>query len=362
MGEFAGWQTPIWYSSISDEHLAVRNKVGIFDISHMGEFYFEGEGALEFLETLAASNVSKLQKGDSVYTVILNKKGAIKDEAVIYNFGDRYGMVCDAVAYEKLDNWFHEMAEELGSQVKIRNMTEDMVLLAIQGPESYDLFKNTYGKDLSGAKRFTAQDWDYNGRKVIISVSGYTREKGFELLFEEDGNNPELAHEFWAKLTGAGAVPCGLGARNTLRIECGFTLYEDETYEKDIPDSEVDEITPLEVGFSWMVDWEKNFVGKEALVKLKESGPRKKLFCLEMTEAGIPRGHYEVLQDGNNIGIVTSGTISPLTKKGIALALLDPGTSGEVEIKIRNNIRKAKIVSPPFYDKEKYGAGRKEGK
>lgn len=360
MGEFAGWNMPIWYSSINDEHLAVRNSAGIFDISHMGEFYFEGKDALKFLEHVAISNVSKLQKGDSVYTCILNQHGAIKDEAVIYNFGDRYGMVCDAVAYEKLDEWFNKVAKDMGGDIKIRNMTRDMVLLAIQGPKAYDLFKDLYGKDLTGSKRFTAIDWDHNGKHVTISISGYTREKGFELLFEEDSSNPELSKEFWTKFTEAGAVPCGLGCRNTLRIECGFTLYPHETYELNLPNAEIDEITPLETRFSWMVDWDKEFIGKGALTKLKEQGIRKNMFCLEMAEPGIPRGDYLVFQNGKEIGKVTSGTLSPLTKKGIAIALLAPDTEGEVEIQIRNQLKKAKVVPAPFYDREKYGASRTE--
>ena len=360
MGEFAGWDMPIWYSSINDEHLAVRNSVGIFDISHMGEFYFEGKDALKFLGHVAVSNISKLEKGQAAYTVILNEHGAIKDEALIYNFGDKYGMVCDAVAYEKLEKWFNKVAKEMGGDIKVRNMTRDMVLLAIQGPKAYDLFKDIYGKDLTGSKRFTAIDWDYNGRHVTISISGYTREKGFELLFEEDSSNPALSHEFWTKFTGAGAIPCGLGCRNTLRIECGFTLYPHETYELQLPDAEIDEITPLETSFSWMVDWDKEFIGKEALAKLKEQGIRKNMFCLEMVEPAIPRDDYLVFQDGNEIGKVTSGTLSPLTKKGIAIALLKPGTEGDVEIQIRNQLKKAKVVSAPFYDREKYGAGRTE--
>ena len=365
MGDFAGWQMPIWYKGIKEEHNAVRNDVGIFDISHMGEFYFEGKDALEFLEYTSISNISKLNDGDSLYTCILNERGAIKDEAVIYKLKDDfYAMVCDAVAYQKLDAWFNTVKDSMSQKteidLKITNKTNDLVLLAIQGPASYDLLEKAFGVDLSDSKRFTAREWEYNGHPIIISVSGYTREKGFELLFEDEKPLPKAAPEIWQKLIDEGAQPCGLGARNTIRVECGFTLYEHETYEKQVSSSDIDESTPLEVNFGWMINWDKNFIGKQALTLQKEQGPSKKMSYLEIIDRGIPRGGYPIQKDGKQVGMVTSGTLSPLTDKGIAICFLPPEyeEGEEVDIIIRDRPVKAKVVKAPFYDREKYGANR----
>ena len=364
MGDFAGWEMPLWYKGIKDEHTAVRNDVGIFDISHMGEFYFEGADALKFLEHVSISTISKLNDGDSVYTCILNERGAIKDEAVIYKLKDDfYAMVCDAVTYQKLDAWFNMVLDSMAlageTDLKITNKTHDLVLLAIQGPRSYKLFQDKFGVDLSGAKRFTAQEWEYNGYPIIISVSGYTREKGFELLFEDQKpshptkpGEPKIAPQIWQKLIDGGAQPCGLGARNTIRIECGFTLYEHETYEAQLSSTDLDESSPLNVGFGWMIDWSKDFIGKRAL-QLQKEQLSKKMYCIESLERGIPRDGYPIHKDGQAIGVVTSGTLSPLTEKGIALCFLPPTFSegDEVDVIIRDKPVKAKLVKAPFYDK-----------
>ncbi|MBU7018137.1 MAG: glycine cleavage system aminomethyltransferase GcvT [Theionarchaea archaeon] len=360
MGEYSGWQMPLWYSSVKDEHMAVRNTVGMFDVSHMTEIYVSGADALAFLQYVATADVSVPPPVSATYTLFLNERGGIKDEGLIYNLGDKYMIVCDAVALEKLYSWLVTIKEGIslfgGADITIANKTFDMSLLSVQGPKAYEAAQELFSIDINSMWWFQCQKIEYQGIPVILSKSGYTGENGFELFCE----NPI---PLWEALIQRGVIPCGLAARDTLRIEAGYTLYGHETSEKQVLSQPFDEYTPLHAGFHmWEfspIKWDKPFVGKEALEIQKEMGIDKKLVHVEMIDRGIPRDGYEILRDGTPIGVITSGTQSVLSGKGIALGYVCEGEPGDkIEIVMRGEPKKAHIVVPPFYDPRKYGAFR----
>ncbi|MBU7013273.1 MAG: glycine cleavage system aminomethyltransferase GcvT [Theionarchaea archaeon] len=361
MGEYAGWHMPLWYSSVKNEHLAVRNNVGIFDVSHMTEIYVGGKDALKFLQYVATADVSIPPPISTTYTTFLNERGGIKDEGLIYNLGDKYMIVCDAVAMEKLYSWLMSLkgAASLAGDldVGITNKTFDISLLSVQGPKARAIAEKLFSIDIQDLWWFQCRETEYKGEPVLLSKSGYTGENGFELFVEMD------PLPLWENLLELGAAPCGLATRDTTRIEAGYTLYGHETMEKQVLSQPYDEYTPLHAGFHlWEfspIKWEKDFVGKEALEIQKRMGIDKNLIHLEMVDRGIPREGYIITKAGTPIGEVTSGTQSVITGKGIAIGYSSEGKPGEsVEIIIREEPRKATIVTPPFYDPKKYGAFR----
>lgn len=361
MGDYSGWQMPLWYSSVKDEHMAVRNTVGVFDVSHMTEIYVEGKDALTFLQYVATADVSVPPPVSATYTTFLNERGGIKDEGLIYNLGDKYMIVCDAVAMEKLVSWLETIREGISlfgeSDITIVNKTFDISLLSVQGPEAYEIAQELFSTDINAMWWFQCQKTEYQGTPVLLSKSGYTGENGFELFIEKD------PLPLWAALTEKGVTPCGLAARDTLRIEAGYTLYGHETLERQILSQPFDEYTPLDAGFHlWEfspIKWEKSFIGKKALEIQKEMGISQKLVHIQMVDRGIPRDGYEIMKNGSPVGVVTSGTQSVLSGTGIALGYITEGEPGdEVEIVIRGEPRKARITQPPFYDPAKYGAFR----
>jgi aminomethyltransferase len=361
MGEYAGWQMPLWYSSVKEEHMAVRNSVGVFDVSHMTEIYVEGKDALTFLQYVATADISVPPPLSATYTTFLNERGGIKDEGLIYNMGDKYMIVCDAVAMEKLYSWLEMLKGSIAlfcdADITIVNKTFDISLLSVQGPQAYEIAEKLFSINIIDMWWFQCQKTEYNGNPVILSKSGYTGENGFELFCEFDPLS------LWENIVGAGAMPCGLATRDTTRIEAGYTLYGHETQEKHVLSQPFDEYTPLHAGFHlWEfspIKWEKNFIGKNALLKQKEAGIDKKLIYIQMEERGIPREGYKIRKDKKPIGEVTSGTQSVLSGVGIAIGYASEGDPGDdVDIMIRGEPRKAKIVTPPFYDPRKYGAFR----
>ncbi|NPA47176.1 MAG: glycine cleavage system aminomethyltransferase GcvT [Thermococci archaeon] len=377
--EFAGWEMPIWYSSIKEEHLAVRNGVGIFDVSHMGEFMFRGKDALEFLQYVTTNDISKPPAISGTYTLVLNERGAVKDETLVFNMGnDTYMMVCDSDAFEKLYAWFSAMKrgmEKFGEiDLEIENKTYDMVMFSIQGPKARDLAKDLFGIDINDLWWFQAKEVELDGIKMLLSRSGYTGENGWEVYFEDANpyhpdegrrGEPEKALHVWETILEAGEdygiKPAGLGARDTLRLEAGYTLYGNETKELQLLSTDVDEVTPLQANLDFAIFWDKEFVGKEALLRQRERGLGRKLVHFKMVDKGIPREGYRVLANGEVIGEVTSGTLSPLLGIGIGIAfvredLARPGV--EIEVDVRGKLRKAVTVAPPFYDPKKYGAFR----
>lgn len=361
MGEYAGWQMPLWYSSVKNEHLAVRNNIGLFDVSHMTEIYVKGADALTFLQFVATADVSVPPAVSATYTTFLNERGGIKDEGLIYNLGDKYMIVCDAVAMEKLYSWLETVRKSIllfsDADITIVNKTFDISLLSVQGPNAYTIAHELFSIDINEMWWFQCKKAEYQSASVILSKSGYTGENGFELFLEED------PLPVWEAIIDKGVTPCGLAARDTLRIEAGYTLYGHETLENQVLSQPFDEYTPLHAGFHlWEfspIKWEKDFIGKKALEIQKKMGIDKKLVYIQMMDKGIPREGYEIQKNGNRIGVVTSGTQSILSGKGIAIGYTSEGEPGdEIDIIIRGAPKKAEIVTSPFYDPAKYGAFR----
>lgn len=379
--EFAGWEMPIWYSSIKEEHLAVRNGVGIFDVSHMGEIFFRGKDALKFLQYVTTNDISRPPAISGTYTLVLNERGAVKDETLVFNMGnDTYMMVCDSDAFEKLYAWFVSIKGAIEQytelDLEIENKTYDMAMFSIQGPKAGDVAMELFGIDINELWWFQAKEVELDGIKMILSRSGYTGENGFEVYFEdanpyhpdpEKRGKPEKALYVWEKILEVGKKygikPAGLGARDTLRLEAGYTLYGNETKELQLLSTDIDEVTPLQANLEFAIFWDKEFIGKEALLKQKERGLPSKMVHFKMVDKGIPRAGYKVYKDGKEIGEVTSGTMSPLLGIGIGIAFVKPeyAVPGvEIEVEIRGQKKKAITVNPPFYDPKKYGAFREE--
>jgi len=379
--EFAGWEMPIWYSSIKEEHLAVRNAVGVFDTSHMGEIIFRGKDALKFLQYATTNDISKPPAISGTYTLVLNERGAIKDETLVFNMGnDEYLMICDSDAFEKLYAWFTylkgtvEQFSKLDLEIELK--TYDIAMFAVQGPKARDLAKDLFGVDINEMWWFQARWVELDGIKMLLSRSGYTGENGFEVYIEdknpyhpdpEKRGKPEKALHVWERILEEGEKygirPAGLGARDTLRLEAGYTLYGNDTKELQLLSTDIDEVTPLQANLEFAIFWDKEFIGKDALIKQKERGLGRKLVHFKMVDKGIPREGYRVLANGEVIGEVTSGTLSPLLGIGIGIAFVKeeyakPGI--EIEVEIRGKPKKAVTVTPPFYDPKKYGLFREE--
>ncbi len=352
--EYAGWEMPLKYSDIADEHMAVRNAAGIFDVSHMGEYKISGNGALDFLQKITSNDVSKLAVGAAQYSTVPNENGGTKDDVVVYRMGEQdYMLVCNAANVEKIGSWMKKNARD----VEIEDITMTTVLLAVQGPKSLKLVQKISSIDLSQIKRFKWAWAEVAGIKVVASRSGYTGEDGIELyLYDVPPSDPAIAERLWEAIIKAGSEeglkPCGLGTRDTTRLEAGLCLYGNDLNE---------EISPLEAKIDFVVKLEKgDFIGRQALLKQKENGLKRARVGLRMIDAGIPRKDYRIFKDGSEIGVVTSGTFSPLLKVGIAMGYVPPGIQigDRVSIEIHGSQRMAEIVKLPFYDISKYGYSR----
>lgn len=341
MVDFAGFYMPVRYSSDLDEHHCVRNKVGMFDVSHMGEFILKGEKALPLLQKIVSNDVSKLEKGQAMYGYLPNEHGGIVDDLLVYYLEDgHYMCVVNAGNIDKDWNWFKQHNTE---NAELHNISDKTALLAIQGPMAADALQSLTDVDLKSIPyyRFTKGTFAGVGN-VLISATGYTGAGGFELYF-----NKEHAVDIWNKILEAGKPfglqPIGLGARDTLRLEKGFCLYGN-----DINDTS----SPLEAGLGWVTKFNKDFIGKEILLKQKAEGLKQKLVGFIMIDRGIPRHDY-VIKDvnGNTIGKVTSGTQSPSLGYGVGLGYVDieyAAVDSEIYIDIRGKLLKAKVVKLPF--------------
>ncbi len=345
--EFGGWQMPVQYKGIIDEHLATRNSVGLFDVSHMGEIEITGPDALPFIQKVVTQDVAKAIDGSQVlYSVICYPSGGIVDDILIYKFSPTHIFLCvNASNIEKDFEWIS--SQRVGEQVTIQNRSSDYVQLAIQGPKAEACVKKLTTVDLSKIKYYRFTMGKVQGIDMIISRTGYTGEDGFELYMPSPSGE-----KVWDALLETGRTfgiqPCGLGARDTLRIEMRYPLYGHELSK---------EITPLEADLEWVVKWQKgNFIGKEALTAQKEKGISRHLRGFELLQAGIPRQGYPIYSPQNElIGEVTSGTLSPILKKGIGIGFIKPQWSSigqEIYIAIRSNRVKAKIVKTPFVRKK----------
>lgn len=343
--DFGGWDLPVQFSSIKEEHEAVRSKAGVFDVSHMGEIEVKGEKALDFLQYVMTNDVSKLQTNKAQYTAMCYENGGTIDDLIIYKRAENdYLLVVNAANREKDLAWLEQHKFD---GVEINDLSDEISLIAIQGPLAEKVLQKLTTEDLSKIGFFAFKDdVDIAGRKALVSRSGYTGEDGFEIYCKN-----EDAPFLWEKILEVGkedgVIPCGLGARDTLRFEAKLPLYGQELGE---------DISPLEggIGFAVKVDKEADFIGKEALKQQKENGLKRKVVGIEMIEKGIPRHGYEVYAQDKRIGTVTTGTQSPTLKKNIGLALLDSdycALDTEVEVQIRKKRVKAKVVATPFYKK-----------
>lgn len=342
MVPFAGFDMPVQYSGVTEEHFAVRERVGIFDVSHMGQFVVEGPAAKDLLQYVTTNNVDSLETGKAQYTCFPNGNGGIVDDVIVYKMGDeKFFVVVNASNIEK--DWAHLSKYNEKFNAKLTNKSDELSLIAIQGPKAVETLQKLTDTDLSELAYYHFTEGTVAGvNNVIISNTGYTGSGGFEIYF---GN--AHAEKIWDALTEAGAefglLPCGLASRDTLRLEKGFCLYGN-----DIDDS----TSPLEAGLGWITKFDKDFVDKEFFAKQKEEGVSRKLVGFEMQERAIPRHGYEIEDaDGNKIGTVTSGTMSPMKNIGIGLAYVDKphfkvGT--DLFVKIRNKSVPAKVIKLPF--------------
>jgi aminomethyltransferase len=337
--DFAGWEMPVQYEGIKAEHQAVRNHVGLFDVSHMGEVFFRGPDAEEAVQRLVTRDVARLDEGQAGYSVVCYEDGGTVDDVIVYRRPDDFLVVVNASNREKDLDHFRANTGDL--DVEISDETEEWALLALQGPEAPDLLQDLTGTDLSTLKPFRFAEGEVAGAKTIISRTGYTGEDGFELYLPSDD-----APRVWRELLEAGATPAGLGARDTLRLEAGMCLYGNELDP---------ETTPLEagIGFAVHLDKEQEFIGQDALRKEKEEGLRKKLVGFEVEGRGIARHDHPVKVEDDTVGKVTSGTLSPTLNKAIGLALVSPGVEGKFEVVIRDRPVEAHTVELPFYEREK---------
>lgn len=343
MHEFAGYNMPIEYSGIIDEHLTVCNGVGVFDVSHMGEFWVKGPHALDFLQKVTSNNVAALVPGKIQYTCFPNEDGGIVDDLLVYQYEpEKYLLVVNASNIEKDWNWCISHNTE---GAELENSSDNMAQLAVQGPKAIQALQKLTDINLADIPYYTFKVGEFAGEKnVIISNTGYTGAGGFELYFY-----PDAAMKIWDAVFEAGAEfgikPIGLGARDTLRLEMGFCLYGN-----DLDDT----TSPIEAGLGWITKFvdDKNFTNRSMLEKQKAEGTVRKLVGFEMIDRGIPRHGYELTTaEGDKIGVVTSGTMSPIRKIGIGMGYVKPEYSKigtEICIDMRGRKLKAVVVKPPF--------------
>lgn len=342
MVPFAGFEMPVQYSGVNDEHETVRTGVGVFDVSHMGEFFLKGPKALDLIQKVTSNDASVLFDGKVQYSCLPNDKGGIVDDLLVYKMADdHYMLVVNASNIEKDWNWIQQH-NDLG--VEMTNASDEYCLFAVQGPKAAEAMQSLTKVDLSSMTYYTFQIGEFAGKKdVIISATGYTGAGGFE-IYVKNADAVDVFKSIMEAGKSFGIKPIGLGARDTLRLEMGFCLYGN-----DINDS----TSPLEAGLGWITKFNKDFVNKDNIAKQKEQGVQRKLVAFEMLEKAIPRHDYEICdKDGKSIGIVTSGTMSPSLKKGIGLGYVPTDLSkvdSEIFIKIRDKLNAAKVVKLPFF-------------
>ena len=338
MVPFAGYSMPMFYSSIVDEHNAVRNMIGVFDVSHMGEFKISGLGAENFLQLITINDVKKISAGQAQYSALCLKDGGILDDIILYRFDDHFMMVVNAANIKDDYDWLLENVKE---DVDLEDISEKLNLIAVQGPKSAILLNDILNFNIAQLKYYNFIQLKYNDDLLIISRTGYTGELGFEIY----GNSESIIF-LWEeifKYEKLKATPVGLGARDTLRLEMNYALYG-----MDISRS----VNPIEAGLGWITSFNKGaFIGRDALL-LKKNENYKRRISFEMLERAVPRHDYDIIVDEEIVGKVTSGTQSPTLGKGIGIGYIqanhsDPGTMISIDIRSREKL--AVIVSPPFY-------------
>ena len=355
--EFAGFSLPLWFKGIVAESLAVRTSVGIFDVSHMGRVMIRGNDSLRFLETLTTNDVSSLHIGEGQYSLICNKQGGIKDDLLVFRLLDQeYLVVYNAVNRSKDFDWFLKNAA--GQYVKLEDISDQVAMFALQGPNSIKALQRISMENVESIPRFGCKWNKVAGMKSLISRTGYTGEDGFEIfVWDSPLASPGRATSVWGQLltTGRsdGIEPCGLGARDLLRLEAGLCLYGTDMDET---------INPYEARLGYVVKLRKDFIGKSRLQEIKRNGPEKIRIGLVTANRVIPRHGFKIFQSSQEVGKVTSGSLSPILDKGIAMGYVDAKKAHDelpFEIKIRDRAEKATFAKPPFYDTNKYGYARK---
>jgi aminomethyltransferase len=336
--DFAGWEMPVQYKGVKAEHEAVRNGVGLFDVSHMGEVVFRGPGAEKAVQRLVTRDVSRLSEGQAGYAAVCYESGGTVDDVLVYRRVGDFLIVVNASNREKDFEHFFTNTEDL--EVDITDESDDYALLALQGPRAVELLQDITRLDLSGIRYYRFVETELGVSPVVLSRTGYTGEDGFEIF-----TRPVDAPALWQRFIEAGAVPVGLGARDTLRLEAGMCLYGHEL------DAET---TPLEadIGFVVHLDKEEKFIGQEALRRESEEGLRKRLVGFKVEGRGIARQDYPVTVDGETVGHVTSGTFSPTLNEAIGLALVEPEVGDRFEVVIRDRPVPAHAAPLPFYKRE----------
>lgn len=344
MAEFAGFNMPISYTGINDEHMTVRKAVGVFDVSHMGEFIVKGPQALDLIQRVTTNNAAALTNGKAQYSCMPNNEGGIVDDLLVYCMEENnaYMLVVNAGNIDKDWSW---ITSHNCNSAEIHNISAKTALLAVQGPQATKVIQALTDMDILNLKYYTFVKGTFAGvENVLISATGYTGAGGVEIYFEDINNNAEI---IWDAIFKSGATygikPIGLGARDTLRLEMGFCLYGN-----DIDDT----TSPMEAGLGWITKFTKDFTSRSIFENQKNNGVSKKLIGFEMIDKGIARHDYEITDEqGNTIGKVTSGTQSPSLGKAIGMGYVNTSHSGlqnEIFIKIRNNSLKAKVVKIPF--------------
>lgn len=331
MVDFFGWEMPVRYTSIQEEHKAVRNKAGLFDVSHMGIFFIKGGRSLDFLNYITVNDVSKLNQNQVQYSMILNEEGKVLDDILVTKYKDGFYIVVNGANVSKIEKWLEEKKWE---EVKIENFLGWKGIIAIQGKIAAETLQKHVTINVNHLLHFHVMDSQFDDKNVIISRTGYTGQDGFEIIYER-----EDAEVIWQSLMGEGIKPCGLGARDTLRLEAGLPLYGNELNE---------EISPLETHVEWVVKMKKgDFVGRKALVNENEKGVRRAIIGLKMRDKIIARNGCNIKEGG----VVTSGTLSPTLNVPIAMALVDKDLSKkkQVTVIIRNKEYVADVVKLPFY-------------
>lgn len=344
MAEFAGYNMPISYTGINDEHLTVRNNAGVFDVSHMGEFIVKGEQALDLIQRVTTNDAAKLTRGKAQYSALTNDKGGIVDDLIVYCLEDNkaYMLVVNAANIEKDWNW---IVQHNTRGAELHNISDKTCLLAIQGPNATKLMQTLTNVDILNLAYYTFAKGQFAGvDNVLISATGYTGSGGIEIYFE---NKDGAAGIIWNKIFEAGGPqglkPIGLAARDTLRLEMGYCLYGNDIDDKT---------TPLEAGLGWITKFTKDFTARPILEKQKSAGPEQKLVGFELIEKGIPRHDYAIQDSaGTTIGRVTSGTQSPSLGKAIGMGYVHSAFSPidtRIYIKVRDKLLQAKVVKFPF--------------
>jgi len=359
MVDYGGWDMPVQYSSVVAEHMATRTASGLFDVSHMGEIWVEGPDAIAFVNYLTTNDVTNLTVGQAHYSALTNEAGGIVDDLLVYKFGDqKLLLVVNAGTTDKDWAWISARASEgkqdgthSAWQVSLRNASADFCQIAVQGPDALAIVQKLTETDLSEIKYYHFVEGRVDGVESIISRTGYTGEDGFEVYAAS-----EFAEQLWNKIlkTGnfgqdGGIMPCGLAARNTLRLESAMSLYGHELG---------DDISPYEAGLGWITKLNKEggFIGRDILAKQKDAGVTRKIVGFEMTEPGIARDGFEIYVGDDNVGIVTSGSPAPFIKKNIGLAFLPPQFANigqEIKIDIRGKRLAAQVTTTPFYKRTK---------